>query len=152
MDDASCDAPRSSTDVPGDATPTRQDAITQLHAELAALRAELHHLATRDTIRARLFEFVDVNGAVRVRVGDLGEEDVVGIECRRRNGSLSAFFGQVAGEGSLMFTGGSYDTFVVDFGATESGGHLRVVDPLDPHGERLVDVLASARSGPFSST
>lgn len=94
---------------------------------------------------ARRFELLDDNGAVRLRLGYVGEDDVVGMECFRRGGSLSAFFGQVAGDGSVMFTGGLYDNIVVDFNADEEGGHLRVVDPRDPAGARVVDALVGAR-------
>lgn len=154
MNDASCDA-----SAAGMARGTERDApvgsgcagvIDRLEGELAELRAQLE-IDSHRVVRAERLELVDTNGAVRVRVGWLGDEDVVGVETRRMDGSLSAFFGQVAGEGSLMFTGGHYGAFVVDFGATELGGHLRLIDPNDPQGARVQDILGEARLGPYEA-
>lgn len=117
------------------------DETSDLGSQLAGLDRRLAALESRTRLRAELVELVDANGAVRARLGYLGEEDVVGLECRRRDGSLSVFVGQVDGDGSLMCTGGRYDQFVLDLGASEDGAYLRVGDPDDPGGEQVRDVL-----------
>ena len=122
------------------------EALELIADAVADIRLRVERLEARQIISARRLELLDDNGAVRLRLGYVGEDDVVGMECFRRNGSLSAFFGQVAGDGSVMFTGGLYDNIVVDFNADDEGGHLRVVDPADPAGARVVDALSHARN------
>ncbi|MDA8355117.1 MAG: hypothetical protein M0Z95_02175, partial [Actinomycetota bacterium] len=73
----------------------------------------------------------------------LGEDDVIGMECLHRNGTLGSFFGLVADDGSVSFTGGRYDNIVLELSAAEDGAHLRVIDPVDPAGRRAVDLIAS---------
>ena len=156
MEDASCGADAGPDDARDGARPGAEvpgagaDVVLELLGrELAELRDAVRAITASRTIRAERLELVDSHGAVRARLGHLGAEDVVGLECRRENGSISAFVGQVAGEGTCMFTGGRYDTFVLEVGATELGGHLRITDPDDPHGERSIDVLAESVRGPY---
>lgn len=120
-------------------------ALLSLSGQLEELRGRVRQLEAPETIRAQHLELVDEDGTLRLRLGYLGEEDLFGLECLRTDGSLSAFFGQVAGEGSLMFTGGSFDNIVVEFGANELGAHLTVADPSDSVGGRTVDALEQAR-------
>ena len=119
--------------------------LGRISSQLEELRERIQRLEAPETIRAEHLELVDEEGQLRLRLGYLGEEDLVGVECLRVDGSLSAFFGQVAGEGSLMFTGGPFDHIVVELGANELGAHLTVADPNDAVGGRTVDALEAAR-------
>lgn len=110
---------------------------------VAAIEARLAALEQASHLQARRLELVDENGAVRMRIGHLGEDDVIGMECLHRNGTLESFFGLVAGDGSVSFTGGRYDNIALELGADDGGAHLRVIDPADPAGRRAVDLIAS---------
>ena len=129
----------------GDTGPTQPD-DSALARRIAAIEEHLAALGSTLHLRARRLELVDENGAVRIRIGYLGEDDVIGMECLHRNGTLGSFFGLVAGDGSVSFTGGRYDNIVLELGADDDGAHLRVIDPADPTGGRAIDMTDFAGS------
>lgn len=120
-------------------------ALDEVERQLEALAIRLDRLVSGDVVRARAIELVDAKGRVRVRLAALAEEDRLGLELLRPDGSLCAALSDLGGEGSLVFVGGEHGTVVLEVGGGEHGARLVVVRPDDELGTEAIDLAPRFR-------
>ena len=114
--------------------------LEELERQVETLSLRLDELVADGVLRARSLELVDAERRVRVRLAALPEEERLGLELLRPDGSLCVALTDLAGEGSLAFVGGPHASVVLELGASETGARLVVVEPDDDLGTRAVDL------------
>lgn len=114
--------------------------LDELEWQVEALALRLDALVGDGVLHARAVELRDADGRLRVRLAALAEEERVGLELLRPDGSLCLALADLGGEGSLAFVGGSHASVVLELGAGEDGARLVAVEPSDELGLRAVDL------------
>jgi hypothetical protein len=119
--------------------------LDELERQVEVLALRLDALVSDEVVRARAVELVDAAGRVRVRLAALPEEERLGLELLRPDGSLCLALSDLSGEASLVFVGGEHGSVVLELGAGDEGARLVVVQPGDELGAQAVDLAPRFR-------